>query len=81
MQGARFRYVGPGDGRGVMHTITGIFRDADELPEWQVMPDSDPGITITTWGDSFRAQGQGDTWLGPPHEFIKQFSPIKTTNQ
>lgn len=31
---------------------------------------------VTTWGDSFRATGGGDTWLGPPREFAHQFRPL-----
>jgi len=31
---------------------------------------------VTTWGDSFRATGGGDTWAGPPLDFAQQFRPL-----
>ena len=58
--GMRFRYVGPGDGRGTVHTVTSAAPDM-----------------VTTWGESFRVTGGGDTWAGPPASFIEQFRPIQ----
>lgn len=63
--GQRCVYIGPGEGHGVGHRITSVMSDEAGM------------IEITTWGDSFRATGGGDTWAGPLGEFAKQFRPAQ----
>lgn len=56
----RWRYVGPGEGCTVWHTVLFIFADD----------------TVATWSDSFRANGGGDSWFGPVSDFLKVFRPL-----
>ena len=63
-QGTRWIYVGPGDGKGVAHTVTLVLNSGDpKNPE------------IITWSDS-NSNGEGLSWSGPYQDFVRQFKPV-----
>lgn len=59
--GKRFRYIGPGDGYGVMHMVTSV--TPKEATTWS-----------TAFRAQLGGFG-GDSWLGPPEAFVKHFIP------
>lgn len=64
MPGKRFRYVGPGEGRGLGHTVV----------------DVSDGMVVTWSDPSGWFGGGGQSWFGPLDIFAKHFRPEGISN-
>lgn len=65
---SRHVYVGPGDGKGVVHTVTGFIDSGHAIPEIATFSDSGP-------------TGAGFMWLGDVKDFREQFRPVPGEKQ
>lgn len=65
-QGQRWVYVGPGDGRNVVHLVTSVDKDP-----------ASKEVTITTWSAPAKDPEEcGQSFLGEFQDFLRFFRPM-----